>query len=111
MTGFRDRAQRAAVCATLTQEIWGGPYWTAEGPSLKANHDWVWRSSLSTGERILICVALDLWNRSGAAEIGDLLRHLDHSHVCRIGALLVAISAGPAAIDRWLAEYRLAEVA
>jgi len=51
-------------------------------PQLRATPDQLVRESsgFSSGERLLIRIALDLWNASGEVKIGDLLKVLDQEN-------------------------------
>lgn len=115
---FQNDHQRAVVCAALTKTIppaySKGPWWITEGnprPSDRAITaiELLEDGSglpISTGEKILLRTAWDIWNGRGMAPLGDVIARLSPNHIGRIGRLIVAIAAGPLAIDLWLAAER-----
>jgi hypothetical protein len=58
---------------------------------------------LSSGERIVLLSAWQIWSGEGKVTLGDVTYRLDGRNLRAIGTLLVAVAGGGAAIDVWLA--------
>lgn len=101
---FRSDDQLARVCGALCALVGLGSLWTIEGPSPRAiallESD---GGPLSSGERIMVLAAWNIWNDSGKVSLGDAIHRLDDRSLAVLGALLVAVAGGANGIDRWLA--------
>lgn len=100
---FTSDRQRSAACAALLTALRLDHLWTRHGPTdetldlIEANGGY-----LSTGERVLLLAAADLWGCSGRLAFADVFR-LDPERLRMIGELLVAVAGGGRAIDQWIA--------
>jgi hypothetical protein len=101
---FRTEAQRACVCTALCDVARLDEMWTVSGPTERAiallESD---GGPLSSGERIVLLSAWQLWSGEGKVTLGDVAYRLDGRNLRAIGTLLVAVAGGGAAIDAWLA--------
>lgn len=115
MQRIRDNRQRDEVCRTILawrglEDLWhdGASYF--EGPRDEAVEEFrliqegIRRHGF--GKSILIRVAFDVWNGSGGSKIQDIMQHLEAHLVQAIGALIVAASQDPEAVDFWLSEWK-----
>lgn len=94
---FRDPQQRGMVCYLLCRWIPGSPWvLTADGykPGVVSG------SGLSSGQRATILFAQDLW--SGRDPSWSWC--WDRRRMTDVATLFVALTDGPEAIDRWIAE-------
>jgi hypothetical protein len=76
------------------------------GPSEDAAHElYLVRegdSRLSSGQKVLLKVAFDLWNGSGGASFHDIREWLDAAIVQSIGELMMSASQDdPSLLDHW----------
>jgi hypothetical protein len=106
---FRDAEQRAVVCRVLGEIVSLPGLWTAFGPTDRAKELLANRGSgLSAGQSVYFFIAWDLWDGSiprfargytfrAIAEIAS------GSYLRILGELLVAISEGADAVDKWVA--------
>lgn len=101
---FRSDEQLARTCRALCSLAGLGSLWTLEGPSPRAmallEAD---GGPLSSGERVVVLAAWNIWNGSGNVSLSDVVHRLDDRCLAALGSLLVAIAGGGSAIDRWLA--------
>jgi hypothetical protein len=76
--------------------------WTEQGPTpvALALRD-AKGGSLSSGERILLLAAFDLWDRSGGATVNDLLQ-LEPGRRQALCSLVIALGHGSDTVDSWL---------
>jgi hypothetical protein len=105
---FRSDAQLARVCRALCADVGLAHLWTDDGPSDEAIglRD-AGGGPLSSGERIMVLAAWDVWNSHGSTNLGDVVHRLDGRRLATIGTLLVAVAGGMHAIDAWLAKRNL----
>lgn len=96
---FRDQDQLHQACGVLCAGVHASNAWTPTGPSNSKSH-------LSTGQRIVVQVCLDIFNGTGNASLPDLIRWVDKTNLERIFSLLTALQRGPAAIDQWLESHK-----
>jgi hypothetical protein len=59
--------------------------------------------ALSSGERVVILAAWAFWNGHDALSFADVVECLDGPNLRAIAHLMLALDAGGAAIDAWLA--------
>lgn len=102
---FRDSAQRSEACRALLARVGLDRFWSSDGPLPTA---WEQEEPLSSGEAVMLRASLDVWNGSGHCKLARALDVLDPDNLAAIGSLLVAISRGGFAVDRWIAEQRAA---
>jgi hypothetical protein len=103
---FRDDPQIAAVCMALCASVGLREAWTLSGPSDLAIAVAEGRPHpLSSGEELVIRIAMDVWNGQGGATLARLLGALDPDRTKMIAELLVACVTSYAAVDAWLAKY------
>ncbi len=100
---FSNRLQVAQVCRTLTHGIARVELFTAGGPSseaqaLRQNEG----SALSGGDRAFLELAFWLWEGGQSPRLSALVELVDRTRLRMVGTLLVALSEGASAIDRWL---------
>lgn len=105
---FRDDAQTHAAIRLLLGTIPGlARMWTETGPTDEAAHVVEGTSSaMSSGEVLLVRVAFDLYNGQGGASFGRVLNTLGNEPLNALGALLVAFTQSPEAIEVWIAAQR-----
>ena len=101
---FRRRAQLAEVCRVLTQDVGGGDMWDRSGPTPAArvlfdDAD----ETLQGTQRVMLQLAFWLWGEGGRGpSFGTAVELLDRPHLHRVGSLLIAMSDGAEAVDRWI---------
>lgn len=95
----------ARVCRALCADVGLGGLWTDDGPTDRAMElrD-AGGGPLSTGERIMVLAAWDVWNSDGNVRLSDVVHRLDDHRLATIASLLLAVMGGSNAIDAWLAE-------
>ena len=100
---FRSEAQLARVCQALCADVGLARLWTEDGPSDEAVElrD-AGGGPLSSGERIMVLAAWDVWNSHGATNLGDVMHRLDGHRLATLGSLLLAVAGGMYAVDEWL---------
>ncbi len=97
---FKNDQQRAAVCQVVcTLGKVPGTYWTDDGPTEAAKAVLDDRDALSSGERLMVLVAWDVWNGHGKVHIERLLRTLDGDNLRHVGWLLYALSFGQVGVE------------
>lgn len=102
---WRDDAQRAAVARALLHMVRRSSLWTkGGGPTRLALQYLDGPSPLSSGEQLMLRLAVGAWNGDGAATVPDLLSTLPPRHLAAVGGWLVAYAQGSQAIDAWLDE-------
>jgi hypothetical protein len=101
---FGSDEQLARACRALCALVGLGSLWTIDRPSPRAmallEAD---GGPLSSGERIVVLTAWNIWNGSGNTSLGDAIHRLDDRSLAALGSLLVAVAGGAGEIDRWLA--------
>jgi hypothetical protein len=82
--------------------------WAATGPTDATSAVVVGGAGVSSGERLLIQVCMDLWNGEGGAAFSKILSVCDGGNLRLLGSLLIALSdpRGSLAIDEWLESLR-----
>lgn len=99
---FRDKKQQCRAIQDLMslQKSLGDHVYAYTQPT-----DLFWclvkEYGLSSGERVIIRVALDLWNGEGAVTLSELFK-LSYGPRVWILGLMRAASESPEEIDRWL---------
>lgn len=105
---FRNDQQISACCQVLLRRNGLGWAWSLNGPTPRGadaiEKVLAKESPLSSGEKLMLRVALDFWNGDGKATVGDMVAIFDNENLRAIATLLAAASLGPTAIDGWLAE-------
>lgn len=106
---WRDDAQRAAVCSTLLALVGLGGLWRHDfgypGPTRRAHALLeAGGAPLSSGERVMLRLAWDVWNGAGRAVLGETLAVLSPRLLEKVGRLLMACAQGPDQIDAWIQE-------
>ena len=102
---FRTEAQRARACAALCRRARLGGMWSESGPTedaiaaMESNG-----GALSSGERVVVLAAWAFWNGHGGLSFADVIERLDGPNLRAIAHLMLALDAGGAAIDEWLAK-------
>jgi hypothetical protein len=100
---FSNRLQVAQVCRTLTYGIAPQALFTPAGPSEAAQAlRQAEVSALPGGDRALLELAFWLWEGGQSPRMGAVIELVDRTRLRMVGTLLVALSEGAAAIDRWL---------
>ncbi len=107
---FRDDKQIAACCKVLLDRVLLGYVFGPDGPTprgLAVIHGVLKNGSvLSSGEQLMIRIALDFWNGDGKATVAEILRTLDNGNTAAIASLLKASVNGSQEIDRWLRTFK-----
>lgn len=103
---LHDDRQRARTCEALLSSLGlDDDLWTIDGPSQEAvtilNDD---GGVASSGERVLLLIAGEIWDYSTGLKFGELFR-LDSVRLKLVATLLAALASGPRAVDEWLAEH------
>lgn len=101
---FRDeahanRALQAFVRSSRLPALRG--MWDLHGPARDA---FASIGVLSSGEGLILRVALDIWNGTGNANVSDLVHILDKERLDLVLSLLAAVNAGSDAVDEWIAK-------
>ncbi len=103
---FRDDKQIAACCKVFLDRIGLGYVFGPDGPTprgLAVIHGVLKNGSvLSSGEQLMIRVALDFWNGDGKATIAEILWTFDNDNVEIVASLLKATRGNPSDVDNWL---------
>lgn len=82
----RNNAIRAMLARSSTSKLW-----TAEGPTKEAHELLrVDGGYLSSGERVLLKAAFDLWNGQGHCRVDELLSTLDEEHLAAVARAIMA---------------------
>lgn len=112
---FASDVQLAEVCLLLTERLGKGAFWEYRWNADKTKIVSADLNPLgvkiarkmpgySHGEILVIRFALNLWNDSWKSPaISDLIHILDSGHLRRIATLMIAISEGGHAVDKWIA--------
>lgn len=100
---WRTEQQRGDVARTLLRSLHREDLWTEDGPTAKAvellEAD---GGPMSSGERVMLLAAFDVWNGQGHARLDEVMYSLDPERLRLVASLLLALAEGGAAIDRWL---------
>jgi hypothetical protein len=102
---FTSEQQRSEVCRTLLEAVYRGDLWDHTGPTdaaldlLEADG-----GPLSSGERVMLKIAFDVWNGGGNATMSGAFYTLDQSRRTVVADLMLALDDGRQ-IDDWLARY------
>lgn len=92
---WASEKQQCAVIRTLLASVHLERLWTATGPTKEAITLLEAKGGyLSSGERLVLLVAFDVWNGHGNAEVGDLLATLDERRLRAVTDALLARDAG-----------------
>jgi hypothetical protein len=104
---FRDDAHKCeAIRVWLGSLLESAEYWTERGPTQLAI-DTLESSPLSSGQRLAVRMAFDIWNGDGKATIGECLHTLDTIRLRMLGSLLLAVADEEGTeLDRWIALRR-----
>jgi hypothetical protein len=103
---FKDEAQQARTMQTLLKRadvVFADDLFSDGKPSDSFFACFGHLGVYSHGKQILLKVALDLWNGDGVARMFELF-YLDERNQALVLSLLQAMSAGPKAVERWIAE-------
>lgn len=111
MKGFRDTAQRQAVCEVMAAELrtsgCGFVPMGPEGPTIAALEAWRTRArprggSLSDGQCALLGVMLDTWQGGLAGVTMIALDAMDPPVRRAVGMLVYALACSPDHVDEWM---------
>jgi hypothetical protein len=103
---FRDEGQQARTMQTLLKRagvVFADDLFADGKPSDSFFACFEHIGAYSHGEQILLKIALDLWNGDGVTRLFELFC-LDGRNQSLVLSLLQALSAGPQAVERWIAE-------
>lgn len=104
---FRNDQQRSEACRVLLRSGRLDHLWTESGPTEEACALLAARGGyLSGGQGVLLLVAFDFWNGEAKVGFDQIAYRLDASRQRRVAELLIALSAGPDAIDQWIEHRR-----
>jgi hypothetical protein len=104
---FENDGQRCEAILVLLASLRLERLWTMKGPTDEACELLEQRGGyLSSGERLLLFVAFDMWNGDGHADFGRLLYSLDGERQTMVGLFLIAMAQGSHAIDQWIEAQR-----
>jgi hypothetical protein len=111
---FRDQKQQHAASRALAAMANADEFWSDKsGPTARAllvldegKEDYFY---LSSGQALLLRIAVDFWNSRGHADFGKMLAVLDNHNLRAVAELMIALvdsgSDGGVAIDAWVAKY------
>jgi hypothetical protein len=101
---FQNDAQTGRACQVLLGTLGMVDLWEGGQPTPTAVR-YLRSSPLSHGEQILLRVAFDFWNGEGGAKFADVIGVLDGPRTRAVATLMMAVSAGPHAVDAWIREW------
>lgn len=103
------RAIRVLLATVRLEDLW-----TLDGPTERAielrDAD---GGPLSSGERLLLLTAWDLWEAPVAGKgvrLADLMYIIDNERLSLLFSLVLALTEGSAAVDRWLEAHNAPEL-
>lgn len=100
---FRNDRQMCEAIQALLETIRLDHLWTQDGPTHAAlKYRDANGGPLSSGERILLLAAFDLWNGSGELKLSEVPGPLDPQKARKLLSLLSAMTSGSDAVDQWL---------
>jgi len=111
---FRNERQQARLIKVLLKMAQMGHLWECSdlghcGPSEEAVNELRtedFESQLSSGQRALLRIAFDLWNRSGQATLSDVVEKLDPKITHAFSELLMSMSSDdPNDLELWEREW------
>lgn len=120
---FRNEHQRAEVCNALTYFIRHRELFTCPSSSPRdtplagyvcRDARALMRTPLSTGERVMLRFALQVWRVGGIPisgsklDVSELLHSIDGKNMRLVGSLIVALGGSVRALDDWLASNSVA---
>ena len=106
--GLMERPQLVAVCQVLTNWAGYADLWSCSGPSEPACllRDELHRAGDSIvgvpSDAVLVRLAWDVWNGTGAARVDQLIEHLSPDRLVDVGRLLAALGMGSTQVAEWL---------
>ena len=104
---FRNDRQACEALQMLLGTVRLEHLWTKDGPTRAALR---YRDAnggpLSSGERIILLAAFDLWNQSGGLKLAEVPGSLDTGRARTLLSLLSAITNGSDAVEQWLTNQR-----
>lgn len=104
---FRNDRQMCEALQALLESVSLDHLWTLDGPTRAAlKYRDANGGPLSSGERILLLAAFDLWNGTGNLKFGEVPGPLDPRRARKLLSLLSAITCGSDAVDQWLKRER-----
>jgi hypothetical protein len=91
------------VCRALTNGFGQEALFTGTGPTVAARelHEQP-GSAMTGGDRALLELAFWLWEGGKGPRVAALVELLDRTRLRSVGALLIALADGGAAVERWL---------
>lgn len=102
---FRNDRQACEAIQALLSTVRLEHLWNPDGPTSAALK---YRDSnggpLSSGERVLLLAAFDLWNSTGGLKFSEVPGPLDPARARKLLSLLSAITNGSDAVDQWIAK-------
>jgi hypothetical protein len=104
---FSSHRQKCEAIKILLTTVRLERLWTLGGPKREAfkYRDCDGRP-LSSGERVMVLAAFDLWNGSGGLKFHEVPLTLDAAKAHKLLTLLLAISTGGDAVDQWIERER-----
>lgn len=104
---FRNSRQSCEAIQALLESVNLDHLWTVDGPTQAAmGYRDANGGPLSSGERVLLLAAFDLWNGTGGLKFGEVPGPLDPRRARKLLSLLSAMTTGSDAVDRWLERER-----
>jgi len=102
---FRNDRQASEAIQALLSTVRLEHLWNPDGPTSAALK---YRDSnggpLSSGERVILLAAFDLWNSTGGLKFSEVPGPLDPGKARKLLSLLSAITNGTDAVDQWIAK-------
>lgn len=105
---FATEAQRKEACETLLRfaHIDPAKFFDRDGVTLEAIKIAEGSATyLSSGERIVVGVAVGIWNAHTSPPFHDVFYRLDKRLTWAIGELMAACTKGPPSIEAWIKKH------
>ena len=101
---LRD-GQHWRICEVLCNSM--GFFGCFDGNGLRKDYDAAKARAYSSGEALILAVALDIWNGHGKARLSEVVNVLDGRLLSMVGGLLSALGAedGGDTAEVWLEKY------
>jgi hypothetical protein len=106
---WRSEKQRVEAIRLLLANLFSRErtqaFWQEDGPTELAL-EYAKASPLSSGEQVLLRVALDFWNGQGGASFADVIYRLDSERLRTVVSLALAIDRET--VNEWIRDELLA---